>query len=160
MAEAATSPVARALGRIPSGLFIVATRHEGRPVGFLGSFVMQTGFDPPTVCVAVGKRRPHLEAIRAEGRFSLSVLDAGCRGAMTPFVRKLPEGVSPFDDLQVEATGSGTPVLADCLAWVDCRLSGEHDSGDHVVLFGEVVEGRLLREAEPTVHVRKNGLGY
>jgi hypothetical protein len=34
------------------------------------------------------------------------------------------------------------------------------DQVDHVVVFGEVVEASLLREGEPSTHVRKNGLGY
>jgi hypothetical protein len=69
------SPLARALGRVPSGLFIVTANAATGPIGFLGSFVMQTGFEPPTLVVAVGKGRPHLDAIRAAGRFGVSVLD-------------------------------------------------------------------------------------
>ena len=53
MADASPDPLAQALGRIPSGLFLVTTELGGAPLGFLGSFVMQVGFDPPTVCVAV-----------------------------------------------------------------------------------------------------------
>ena len=40
----------------------------------------------------------------------------------------------------------------------DCRVTGEFETGDHVAVFGEVVEGRLLREGEPSTHVRKSGL--
>ena len=160
MADPVTSPVARALGRIPSGLFIVTTLRDRRPVGFLGSFVMQVGFEPPMVCVAVGKQRPQLEDMRAWERFSLSILDPSSRGSMTPFLRKLSGGSSPFDGLEVASASSGTPVLAGCLAWVDCKIRGEFETGDHVVIFGEVVEGALLREADPSVHVRKSGLGY
>ena len=36
MPETELSPIARALGRIPSGLFIVTTRDGERPLGFLG----------------------------------------------------------------------------------------------------------------------------
>src|SRR5262245_17315996 len=97
MAETETSPIARALGRIPSGLFVVSTVREGRPVGFLGSFVMQMGFAPPTVCVGVSKSRPHLEDMRRSGRFAISILDSASRSLMTPFLRKLPPGASPFD---------------------------------------------------------------
>ena len=33
-------------------------------------------------------------------------------------------------------------------------------AGDHVVIFGEVLAGGILREGDPTVHLRKNGLSY
>jgi flavin reductase (DIM6/NTAB) family NADH-FMN oxidoreductase RutF len=160
MPDVALSSLARALGRVPSGLYIVTTRRAGEPVGFLGSFVVQVGLEPPTVCVAVGKDRPHLADIRAARGFALSVLDAASRALMAGFLKKPAPGRTAFDGLRVEAAPSGAPVLADALAWLDCRLAGEHALADHVVLFGEVVAGALLREGEPHAHVRKNGLSY
>ena len=160
MPDPATSSVARALGRIPSGLFIVTTLREAEPVGFLGSFVMQAGFEPPTVSLAVGRDRPHLADIRRSGRFALSVLDPQSRGLMAPFLRKLDEGASPFQTLSVRRTAAGSVVLADALAWLDCRVLGEHATPDHVLVLGEVLEGALQREGEPATHVRKNGLSY
>ncbi len=160
MADSADSPIARALGRIPSGLFIVTTLRDEHPVGFLGSFVIQSGFDPPTVSVAIARDRPQLADVRRSGRFAVSVLDAASRGLMTPFLRRLPEGTSPFDGLDLHRTASGSRVLSAALAWVDCRVTGEFETGDHTVVFGEVVEGALQRDAEPWTHVRKNGLGY
>jgi flavin reductase (DIM6/NTAB) family NADH-FMN oxidoreductase RutF len=154
------SPIARALGRIPSGLYIVTTLEHGRPSGFLGSFVMQVGFDPPTVCVAVGKMRPQLAAIRASGRFAISILDPKSRRLMAPFASKSPDGASPFDGIGVSTTPGGIAVLTDALGWIECCLKGEHPTGDHVVMFGEVTAGDVAREGEPCTHVRKNGLSY
>jgi flavin reductase (DIM6/NTAB) family NADH-FMN oxidoreductase RutF len=51
-------------------------------------------------------------------------------------------------------------VLEGALAWLDCRLVGEHETGDHVVVFGVVEDGATLRDGEPTTHVRRNGLSY
>ena len=154
------APLARALGRIPSGLFVVTTLKDDRPSGFLGSFVMQAGFEPPTVTVAIGRDRPHLADVRTSGRFALSILDTASRGLMTPFVKKVVPPATPFDGLALARTAAGSFVLAESLAWVDCRLVGEHESGDHVVVFGAVVEAALLREGDPWTHLRKNGLGY
>ena len=160
MSNPDTSPIARALGRIPSGLYIVTTLGSRGASGFLGSFVMQMGFDPPTVCVAIGKSRPHLVDVQKCGRFAISILDKKSSGLMAPFLRKLPEDASPFDGLQLIPTRSGLSVIADALAWIECKVTGEHATGDHVVIFGEVSEGALLREGDPSVHLRKNGLSY
>jgi flavin reductase (DIM6/NTAB) family NADH-FMN oxidoreductase RutF len=154
------SPVARALGRIPSGLYIVTTVKDGRPSGFLGSFLVQVGFEPPSVCVAVGKSRPQLSEMRAAGRFAVSILDPKSRALMAPFARKSPDGASPFDGIGVSKTPAGLATLTDALAWIECRIAGEHPTGDHVVVFGEVTAGNVAREGEPCTHVRKNGLGY
>ena len=146
------SPLAQALGRIPTGLYIVSTRHGGT----LGSFLMQVGFAPPTVCVAVGTGRGALEAIRGSGRFGVSILDAESRGLMAPFFKS----EAPFDEVEHQDAPGGSPVLTGALAWFECEVTGEHDAGDHVVVFGTAVSGAQHRAGDSATHLRKNGLGY
>lgn len=154
------SPLALALGRIPTGLYVVTTRGRGRPLGFVGSFVMQVGFEPPILSVAIARGREHLSAIRERGRFAVSVLDGASQDLMGPFFKRHGPGQSPFDQVEFLDSPGGLPVLADALAWLECRVTGEHETGDHVVLFGEVVDGRLAREGDPAIRLRKDGLGY
>ena len=154
------SPAALALGRIPTGLYIVSVRHEGHLAGFVASFVMQVGLKPPRVCVAVGKDRAHLELMRAAGRFGLSILDGESEPLMGRFFRKHPPGAGPFDGLEVGTAAGGAPYLAGALAWLECGISGEHDGGDHVVVFAEVQDGAVRRPGDPTIHLRKSGLAY
>lgn len=159
-AESAPSPLAQALGRIPSGLFLVTTLDAGRPVGFVGSFVQQVGFEPPTLCVAVGKARGPLAALRASRAFGISILDGASSGVMGRFFRKLEPPATPFDGLKLTTARTGSPLLSEALAWLDCEFAGEHELADHVAVFGRVVDGSLLREGDPSVHLRRNGLSY
>lgn len=156
----APSPLAQALGRIPTGLYVVTTLAAGRPLGFVGSFLMQVGFQPPCVCLAVATGREHLAAIRAHGRFAVSVLDGASQNLMGAFFKRYEPGSSPFDTLAHQLSPGGLPVLGGALAWLECKVSGEHATGDHVVLFGTVEHGECLRSGEPAIHLRKNGLGY
>lgn len=161
MTDTQHPPIAQALGRIPCGLYIVTTAGaDGRPLGFVGSFVMQQGFAPPTLSVAIGQGRDHLARVRATGRFTISVLDKDSSGVMGAFFRKLPDGETPFDSLETLTTEGGGTVLSNALAWMDCRLTGEFETGDHVICFGEVESAAMTREGEPQVHLRANGLGY
>lgn len=153
------APLAEALGRVPSGLFVVTTRLAGQPVGFVGSFVQQVGFAPPTVMVAIGSGRDHLAGVRESGRFTVSVLGAEDKALMRPFFKAPPLG-SAFDAVATLTTPAGGTVLAEALAWLDCRATGEHLAGDHVVVFGVVEHGARTKQGEPLVHVRKNGLAY
>ena len=154
------SPLARALGRVPSALYIVSTLRAGEPAGFVGSLVQQVGFDPPILTLAVAKDREPLRDLRSCGRFTLSLLDASTRSRMGVFLKHPAPGTSPYDGLALGRTPSGLPYLADCLAWFDCRILSEHATGDHVVLFAEVEAAATLREGEPAVHLRRNGLSY
>jgi flavin reductase (DIM6/NTAB) family NADH-FMN oxidoreductase RutF len=154
------SPLSRALGRIPSALYIVSTLRAGEPVGFVGSLVQQVGFAPPMLCLAVAKDREPLRDLRGCGRFSLSLLDGASRSSMGLFLKRRASGVSPYAGLELGRTPAGLPFLAEGLAWFECRIVSEQPSGDHVVLFAEVEAGALLREGEPHVHLRRDGLSY
>jgi flavin reductase (DIM6/NTAB) family NADH-FMN oxidoreductase RutF len=154
------SPLALALGRIPTGLYVVTTLRAGQPMGFVGSFLMQVGLEPPVVSVAIAKEREHLAAIRAHGRFAVSVLDGASQDLMSAFFKRYEAGRSAFDHLEHRSSPGGLPILADALAWLECRVTSEHASGDHVVVFGTAEHGDLLRPGDPAVHLRRNGLGY
>jgi flavin reductase (DIM6/NTAB) family NADH-FMN oxidoreductase RutF len=155
------SPIALALGRIPSGLYVVTAEADSGPLGFVGSFLTQVGFTPPMICLAVGQGRAPLPAIRAAGRFAVSILDAESSRLMGAFFKKYGAGESPFDHVEhASPPGGGPPILNAALAWLACRLTGEHATPDHVVLFGEVTTAALARPGDPSVHLRKNGLGY
>lgn len=154
------SPLSAALGRIPSALYIVTSLRAGAPVGFVGSLVQQVGFSPPMLCLAVAKEREPLRDLRATGRFALSLLDDSSRSRMGRFLKHHAPGVSPFEGLALGHTPAGLPYLAEGLAWFECRIVGEHEGGDHVVVFGEVEAAATLRAGEPYVHLRRNGLAY
>ena len=154
------TPLAAALGRIPSGLYIVASQLGEQRIGFLASFVQQVGFNPPLVMVAVGQDRSILELLRARSSFTISVLDPASRGLMGAFLKRHTEGSSPFQGLELGTSPAGLPYLADALAWLECSLHSEHELPDHCAIFGAVEAGALLREGEPLVHLRKNGLSY
>ena len=160
MSAADLSDIARALGRFPSGLYVVTTRDGDTQLGFVASLVQQFGFEPPTVAVAVGKDREHLKAMRTSGRFAVSVVDDGSKHLMAPFFGKTPEGQTPFDVLAHTVGNGGCAVFDDALASIECEVSGEHETGDHVVVFGRVTAGTMAREGDPKVHLRKNGLSY
>jgi flavin reductase (DIM6/NTAB) family NADH-FMN oxidoreductase RutF len=158
--SAPPSALAQALGRIPTGLYVVTTKRDGEPLGFVGSFVMQVGFVPPTVSVAIAHDREHLSAIRAHGRFAVSVLDEASQDLMGAFFKRYEPGRSAFDQIEHAPSPSGLPTLPGALAWFECALTGEYSTGDHVVVFGTVEHGALQREGDPSIHLRKNGLGY
>lgn len=158
--QATPSDLALALGRIPTGLYVVSTLAGGKPLGFVGSFLMQVGLQPPSVCIAIANGREHLAAIRSHGKFSVSILDAASQKLMSAFFRKAEPGKSPFDELAVIRTPGGLPALGEALAWLECHSTGEHATGDHVVVFASVAHGARLREGDPSVHLRKNGLSY
>jgi flavin reductase (DIM6/NTAB) family NADH-FMN oxidoreductase RutF len=44
-----------------------------------------------------------------------------------------------WEGIAVRAGTTGAPLLAEALGWLECRVSAEHDVGDHTFFVGEVV---------------------
>ena len=163
MDDALRDAFAGALGRVPSGLFVVTARDpESRTeTAFLGSWIMQAGFDPPALTVAVGRDRAALPLLEGVGSaFAVSVVADAEKGQIGPFARGIEPAVDALAELDVERTASGLAVVSGCLAWMECRTRGSVASEDHVVILGEVVRARAGRADAPAVHVRANGLSY
>lgn len=154
--DAADAGIPAALGRIPSGLFVVSWRDGDADRCMLASWVMQAGFVPPQVSVAVATSRELLAALDAGAAFAVSVLADSQRSLLARFGKPAADA---FTGLALHRTPAGVAVLADAAAWLDCRPTARAAHGDHVLVLAEVVAGGGTG-MEPAVHVRKNGLRY
>jgi flavin reductase (DIM6/NTAB) family NADH-FMN oxidoreductase RutF len=154
--------IGKALGRVPSGVFILTTQYEGQPLAMMASWVQQAAFAPPAVSVAIAQDRPAVIPLRAAGAtFALSVLADGDTPLMKKYARGIPAGVDPFAGVKTRRTAGGATVLADALAYLECRvLSVCTFGGDHDLYVAEVTAGELLRDGPSFMHVRGNGFHY
>jgi flavin reductase (DIM6/NTAB) family NADH-FMN oxidoreductase RutF len=154
------SQLAAVLGRVPSGLFVLTLRHKNDETGMLASWVMQAGFEPPMVTVAV-KRGRYVEQWLSDGAaFVLNLLAEDQKSLLAHFGRGFEPGEPAFNGLSVNRTHAGLPTLADALGHLECHPKRHIDSGDHRIFLAEVSAGHLAGEGEPYIHIRKNGLRY
>ncbi|MFM7137142.1 MAG: flavin reductase family protein [Planctomycetota bacterium] len=161
-AAAGLDGFATALGRIPSGLFVVTWRAANADRGMLASWVMQAGFEPPLVSVAVGTARDLLGAIRAGTPFAINVLAESQRSLLARFGKAPTDGEDPFAGLALARTPSGVAALDEAAGWMECRGVAETAAAgaDHVIVLGRIEAAGGRPDAAPLVHVRRNGLKY
>ena len=154
------SPLAAAVGKIPSGLFIVTTVLDGRKEGYLGSWIQQASFSPMLINIAIRPGRPCFDAIKSHGRFCINVVGQKNGGLMKPFwnPNSTPD---PFAGLDTRATSRGNIIMNTALAALECEFRSSVSPGDHEIVFAEVVEGHLLQpEDKSLTHVRRSGADY
>ena len=158
---------AQAIGRIPSGLFIVTTGDLKTGTGYLASFVQQVSLDPMIITIGVGKSRPAVDMIRASGHFAVHILSEKTKHFVKHFVRGFDQGRPAFTGIAVEEGVLGTPILVDSFAVVECELlSVEAQPGDHVLFFGKAIGGSVRSvdastdQDKPVIHVRSSGRKY
>ena len=160
--DAAHQTIGKALGRVPSGVFILTAAHRGRAAAMLASWVQQASFEPPAVSIALAKGRPIGELIRASGALTLSVVSNEDKSLMKHYARGTPDENDPFAGVRVyDLGGDSAPALAEALAYLDCRfISACEFGGDHELLVARVVGGAMLREGTAFAHQRGNGFHY
>lgn len=152
--------LAAALGRVPSGLFILTARRGKAETGMLVSWVQQCSFEPPLVSLAVQRAREILSWLSDGATFSLNVLDATQTDMIVHFGKGFALDQPAFEGLEIERSEAGNPVLSEALAYLDCQVHGRCGAGDHELVLGRVTTGRVLGEGTPMVHVRKSGVHY
>ena len=159
-AAEAGKALAAALGRLPSGLFVLTVRHGDAETGLLTSWVQQCSFEPPQVSIAVRCDRPVLDWLTPGSAFAINVLPEGQTALLKHFGRGFTLEQPAFVGLDVVRSEGGAPVLRAALAILICRVAHRVPTGDHELLIADVLSGRLQGEGRPYVHVRKNGLNY
>lgn len=153
-AESSTFDEARyrsVLGHFATGVTVVAAVSGGEPIGLSVNSFTSASLDPPLVAFCVAKGSSSWPRIREEGVFSVNVLAEHQEELSRVFATR---GADKFRGVGWWPAPSGSPVLADVLAWIDCSLEAEHDAGDHVLVVGRVQELDVADEGKPLIFYR------
>ena len=153
--------VGKALGRIPSGVFILTATHDGQSQAMMASWVQQASFEPPTVSIALAKGRPIGSLIETGKLLALSILPENDTTLMKRYARGVKPGEDPFAGVETMTTPGGQVVLKPALAWLEGRvISACEFNGDHVLLIAELTGGAILQEGKAFTHQRGSGFHY
>ncbi|MCP4084073.1 MAG: flavin reductase family protein [Actinomycetia bacterium] len=145
----------RVLGHFPTGVTVV-TAHDGDgPVGMaIGSFA-SVSLDPPLVAFFAGKQSGTWARIDKADHFCVNVLGDDQLELCSTMASRAED---KFEGVSWMAAPSGSPVLPDVIATIDCKTDAIHDGGDHWIVVGRVLHLATHREAGPMVFF-KGGYG-
>jgi flavin reductase (DIM6/NTAB) family NADH-FMN oxidoreductase RutF len=142
----------RTMRNFPSGISVMTIALEGQRAGVTVGSLVSLSLTPPLVGVSIGRELAVHELLRDAGGFGVSML----RGEQAALAAHFARGVPPialWEGLAVRDGSTGVPLLADALAWLECRIVDEHAVGDHTLFVGEVLSVELGENAPPLVHV-------
>lgn len=113
------------------------------------SFTTVAGIDPPTLCFVSVGHKDTLANVRATGEFVLNVGSGALLNAMNDSATNFPGELSEFDAAGLEREASvvvAAPRVRAAPVAFECRASGEHEIGNCVMIFGEVVHLAARRD--------------
>ncbi|MBN8594662.1 MAG: flavin reductase family protein [Anaerolineae bacterium] len=125
-----------------SGVTVVTCAYEGQRGGLTASSFTSVTLDPPIILVCLQQHIQTYQLIQKAGHFGVSVLRADQADLSAQFAgfTPLPEGADRFHNVPLMTAETGSPLIAQAAAWMDCRLERIEDVGSNTsIVFGRVV---------------------
>lgn len=142
----------RVLGHLPTGVTIIASQLDGRPVGFAVGTFFSVSLEPPMVGFCAAKTSTSYPDVEKSGTFCANVLAHDQEAVSRVFASS---GADKFAGLGWRRSpDSASPMINDALAWIDCTISSVSDAGDHVIVLGDVLRLEVNRSTGPLVFFR------
>jgi flavin reductase (DIM6/NTAB) family NADH-FMN oxidoreductase RutF len=126
------------LGHFATGVTVVTTAGPAGQHGMTANAVASLSLDPPLVLVAVDKRALMLEHLKKNRFFGVNILRLDQEKISRLFAMPGPKD---FSGLKTKSGETVSPILADCLAYLDCKVVDILPGGDHEIFIGEILEG-------------------
>jgi flavin reductase (DIM6/NTAB) family NADH-FMN oxidoreductase RutF len=126
-------------------LWLLTARDASRRGGLIATFVNQASIVPDLPRVLVGLARQHYthELVEASGAFALHLLGERHLDLVWLFGLQSGRVSDKLLGLAYSEKATGSPVLADVLGWLDCRVESRLDTGDRTVYLAEVLDGGM-----------------
>jgi 3-hydroxy-9,10-secoandrosta-1,3,5(10)-triene-9,17-dione monooxygenase reductase component len=150
----------RALGMIPSGIFVVTAARDSARAAYVGSWIQQAAFEPPSITIAMNQERPLLALLEPGRGVGVNILGRRQAPLYARFERGFSLDEDPFAGVEIDTAVTGAPLLRDAFAYLDCRIRTMVDAGDHRVILAEVLAGAVRQPGEPMTYTRRSGFTY
>lgn len=125
------------MGLFVTGVTVISAIVEGRPVGMTAQSFVSLSLDPPLVMVCPSRYSSTWRLMEATGVLCINVLSSGQEATSRRFASKTDER---FHDVRWNpAPTTGSPLLEDVHAWVDCSIEDVHPGGDHLIAVCRVL---------------------
>jgi flavin reductase (DIM6/NTAB) family NADH-FMN oxidoreductase RutF len=141
-----------AMRRFPSGVAVVTINLDGHRQGTTVGSLVSLSLEPPLVGVSIGHQSSLHEPLREAKRFVVNVLAGDQDWLAQHFARSVPPIVQ-WDGIPIHPSVLREPLIADALAWLECRTWAEYEAGDHTIFVGEVLSLELGRSAPGLVYI-------
>ena len=126
------------------GVVVVTTKWGEKLNGMSAAWVSRASEQPFLVMASVYKKNYSHDLINNSRIFAVNYLREGQQQLAVHFGKQSGREVEKFLKVPHFTEKTGAPILQDCLAYLDCRVIDQMDSGDHTIFLGEVLSGRVL----------------
>jgi flavin reductase (DIM6/NTAB) family NADH-FMN oxidoreductase RutF len=142
------------MGHFATGVTILTTALGDELHAMTANALCSVSLDPLLVLVCVNKQARTHAMLSASGVFTLNVLAEEQEQLSRLFADEAADAGRILNGLSHCRGVTGAPILADCLAYVECRVVATYPGGDHTIFLGAVEDASVLREGQPLIFFR------
>ena len=144
----------KALYNLSYGVFMLATKYEGKANGCITNTCIQVASNPTRVAVSVLNTNYTCDLMKKSGVFALSLLDESCTfETIKHFGFQSGRDVDKFAEISLPLDENEVPYLGwQTCAMLSCKIVSSEDLGSHTLFIAEVVDGKVLSEKAPLTY--------
>jgi flavin reductase (DIM6/NTAB) family NADH-FMN oxidoreductase RutF len=142
------------IGNFATGVTVITTAAGDELQGMTANAFTSLSLDPLMVLICVDRASHTHRVLRAGGAFAVNILGAHQEEVSRLFARKAEPERGALRGQPFRIGETGAPVLEQCLAYLECRVSEELPGGDHTIFLGEVVDAAVLDDGPPLLFFR------
>jgi flavin reductase (DIM6/NTAB) family NADH-FMN oxidoreductase RutF len=141
----------KALYNLTYGVYLVTSYLDGTPGGATVVWVTQSSKEPLAVMVGLMEDSRTGEMIEKSKVFAINILNTEQDLLIKRFSTKLPSA-DKFNGIDYIMKRTGSPIIKDAVAYIDCRLTQTIKPGSHKIYLGEVVDANMLSKKSPAIY--------
>jgi flavin reductase (DIM6/NTAB) family NADH-FMN oxidoreductase RutF len=138
------SEIAELFHRLSYGVYVVGVAAGDRRDGFTAAWVTQVSFEPLLLALSINPDNASYELLHEGGGFTVNVLKQGQLELARRFGTRSGRSEDKLQGIRWLPGRTGAPILEQVLAYFDCELTGRYRAGDHELVLGQVVDGKIL----------------
>ena len=135
-----------ALAKMTYGIYVLTSCFDNKINGMIASWVSQISYEPPLVMAAVHTSRYSHQLIEEGGVFALHALTRSQKVYLTRL--KGPDPAAKFAGIEWESGLTGCPILKECAAYLECRVTETFKPGNHTMFIGEIVAAKQVADED------------
>jgi len=140
-----------ALGKLYTSTAIVTMNVDGKMNGITVAWLTRVSWDPPMIAISIGKTRYSHELLLKSQGFAVCIMGEEGREAAEYFGTVSGRDVDKFKKFKYQTTKGGYPIPEGTIAYLECRITGKCEAGDHTIFIGHVEHQEVLKDEKPLI---------
>src|SRR2546428_12135971 len=138
------------MARLPAGVVVISARIGDEFRGLTASSLVSISLEPPMVLVGLERESATRAVVLETHAFNVSLLTRSQEFIADRFAGRAPSIDVTWRTVPHRLGTNGIPLVEGCAAWLECRLVGVHEAGDHDICVG-AVEAVIQGEGDPLI---------